>query len=194
MSANQEQDDASSSQQFWYPILNKLIPFMVLICMLILVVSGTRLLKPARDKGGYIAPIVLSPGASPGAAQTLPADQLFEFASSVIAQSRLKTLADLAASLEKEAPAKVIVVGHTDSLGSASFNTKLSQARAEAVREQLLKLAKLKPDSVFAIGVADRYPLTKAEQCPNKAEAELIQCLARNRRVEIWTKPDAPAQ
>ncbi|MBB3121634.1 OmpA family protein [Pseudoduganella violacea] len=194
MSASREQDNATSSQQFWYPILNKLIPFMVLICMLALVVSGARFLKPTTDKGSNVPTIVLSPEASPGAAKTLPADQLFEFASSVIGQTGLKTLAELATSLEQEAPAKVIIVGHTDALGSTSFNSKLSQARADAVREQLLKSKKIRPQSVFAIGVADHYPIIKAAQCPGKAEAELIQCLAPNRRVEIWTKPDAIAQ
>ena len=69
----------------------------------------------------------------------------------------------------------VRVEGHTDDVGSAKKNLELSQARAEAVREQLIAKG-IEPDQLQAIGYGNSRPLDKRRT----AEAR-----ARNRRVEF---------
>ena len=76
---------------------------------------------------------------------------------------------------------KIKVTGHTDNMGKEDDNRKLSLRRAEAVRKYLISR-----DGNFRIevaGLGETQPLVKCEA--KKPRAELIRCLAPNRRVEI---------
>lgn len=76
---------------------------------------------------------------------------------------------------------KVRVTGHTDNMGKADDNRKLSLRRAEAVRKYLLSR-----DGNFRIevaGLGETQPLVKCDA--KKPRTGLIRCLAPNRRVEI---------
>jgi OOP family OmpA-OmpF porin len=76
---------------------------------------------------------------------------------------------------------KVKVTGHTDNMGKEDDNRKLSLRRAEAVRKYLVSR-----DTNFRIvteGLGETKPLVKCDE--KKPRAELIRCLAPNRRVEI---------
>lgn len=87
----------------------------------------------------------------------------------------------------------ILVQGHTDRLGSQAYNQKLSERRAEAV------VAYLKSRGVTAefdaMGMGKTVP---AKACPDpspkgeiKTRAELIECLAPNRRTVIEVKGTA---
>jgi outer membrane protein OmpA-like peptidoglycan-associated protein len=85
----------------------------------------------------------------------------------------------------KDNPALVMrrikVSGHTDNMGKEDDNRKLSLRRAEAVRNYLISR-----DGNFRIevaGLGETQPLVKCDA--RKPRAELIRCLAPNRRVEI---------
>ncbi len=76
---------------------------------------------------------------------------------------------------------KIKVSGHTDNMGKEDDNRKLSLRRAEAVRKYLISR-----DGNFRIevaGLGETQPLVKCDA--KKPRAELIRCLAPNRRVEI---------
>jgi OOP family OmpA-OmpF porin len=76
---------------------------------------------------------------------------------------------------------KIKVSGHTDNMGKEDDNRKLSLRRAEAVRKYLVSR-----DTNFRIvteGLGETKPLVKCDE--KKPRAELIRCLAPNRRVEI---------
>ena len=51
-------------------------------------------------------------------------------------------------------PEKVKVVGYTDNAGTAEHNSKLSQQRAEVVRDYLVSIG-VDPKKLEAIGAAD---------------------------------------
>lgn len=83
---------------------------------------------------------------------------------------------DQAAQLmRQQAALKLLVVGHTDSTGTASANTMLSQQRAEAVRNALLARG-IAAARLTAQGVGSSVPVAG-----NDSEAGR----ARNRRVEL---------
>ncbi|TYT26047.1 OmpA family protein [Luteimonas viscosa] len=83
---------------------------------------------------------------------------------------------DQAAQLMRQQTAlKLLVVGHTDSTGTASANTALSQQRAEAVRNALLARG-IAAARLTAQGVGSSVPVAD-----NDTEAGR----ARNRRVEL---------
>lgn len=76
---------------------------------------------------------------------------------------------------------KLKVTGHTDVMGNADDNRKLSLRRAEAVRKYLISR-----DGNFRIEVSGLGQTKPLVQCDaKKPRAELIRCLAPNRRVEI---------
>ena len=81
-----------------------------------------------------------------------------------------------AALLMKQQPAlKLLVVGHTDSTGSAAANLKLSQQRAEAVRAALVARG-IAASRLSAQGVGSSAPVASNDSESGRAQ---------NRRVEL---------
>ena len=70
---------------------------------------------------------------------------------------------------------KVQLAGHTDNVGQAKDNQALSQARAEAVKQQLIAFG-CDPQTITAVGYGDTQPLVSNDSDDHRA---------LNRRVEI---------
>ena len=66
--------------------------------------------------------------------------------------------------------------GYTDSIGSESYNQKLSQRRADAVRDAMIKKG-APADRVVAKGYGESSPAASNATKEGRAE---------NRRVELW--------
>jgi outer membrane protein OmpA-like peptidoglycan-associated protein len=66
------------------------------------------------------------------------ADALFEFNKSALSPQAEETLGALAPEIAKQGQHPITIEGHTDSIGSASFNQRLSEQRAESVRGWLI--------------------------------------------------------
>jgi outer membrane protein OmpA-like peptidoglycan-associated protein len=80
----------------------------------------------------------------------------------------------------------VLVTGHTDPLGTEAYNQKLSERRAEAVRDYLVSKGVPK-DKIEAIGVGEKQPIAGLV-CNQKNLKERIACLQPDRRVEVEAK------
>jgi OOP family OmpA-OmpF porin len=76
----------------------------------------------------------------------------------------------------------ITITGYTDRLGSPKYNQKLSERRANAVREYLMSKG-VDGSRLKAVGRGEENPV--ATECKQKKRRELIECLAPNRRVEI---------
>ena len=83
----------------------------------------------------------------------------------------------------------VLVTGHTDRIGTQAYNQKLSERRADAVRDYLVSKGVAK-DKIETLGMGKTQPLPGVS-CDQKAMKELIACLAPNRRVEVEVKGEA---
>jgi OOP family OmpA-OmpF porin len=83
----------------------------------------------------------------------------------------------------------VLVTGHTDRIGTQAYNQKLSERRADAVRDYLVSKG-VPRDKIETLGMGKTQPLPGVV-CNQKALKELIACLAPNRRVEVEVKGDA---
>jgi OOP family OmpA-OmpF porin len=80
----------------------------------------------------------------------------------------------------------VIVTGHTDKIGSAAYNKKLSEARAQVVRDYLVNTGGLDSKLIFWEGVGPRQPVNVTKFCDAKMNRkQLIDCLAPNRRTTV---------
>jgi OOP family OmpA-OmpF porin len=83
----------------------------------------------------------------------------------------------------------VLVTGHTDRIGSQAYNQKLSERRADAVRDYLVSkgIAKNKIETL-GMGKTQPVPGVVCNQPYPKERKALIACLAPNRRVEVEVK------
>jgi outer membrane protein OmpA-like peptidoglycan-associated protein len=101
-------------------------------------------------------------------------------------QRRSFKLLDQVAKVILEHPElkKVWIEGHTDETGNDKYNYDLSQRRAEAVRDYLIKKG-VAPERLEAKGMGRSIPVA-----PNTTEAGR----AANRRVEFLTTPREGAQ
>lgn len=95
-------------------------------------------------------------------------------------QSALRGVASRLAHAES---LSVRVIGHTDRIGNQEANQILSERRAATVRMFLVEQGVL-PANIVSEGKGESEPVT--DGCEDKqARAELIACLAPDRRVEI---------
>lgn len=105
-------------------------------------------------------------------------DILFEFDSdSLVVGGPDKTLTKLVAYLNvKPVFNRLVIEGHTDSIGSDEYNTDLSKRRASTIRKWLIERYKLDPRKIEAVGRGERDPI---------ADNGNYQGRQLNRRVEF---------
>jgi OOP family OmpA-OmpF porin len=113
---------------------------------------------------------------------TLAAEELFAFDSATL-KSPQPALDRFADDYQRSgSQALVRISGHTDRLGKPAYNQRLSQRRADAVRDYL-QARGLPAARLQAQGRGASAP--KVKDCKQGKRAELIVCLAPNRRVEL---------
>ncbi len=83
----------------------------------------------------------------------------FDFNSAVIKPSSYPVLDDAAKVLLAYPKMRVEIGGHTDSVGSDSYNMRLSQMRAESVRNYLITHHGIDPSRLIAVGYGETMPV-----------------------------------
>jgi outer membrane protein OmpA-like peptidoglycan-associated protein len=100
----------------------------------------------------------------------------FDFNKADVKPESDETLQQIAALLKQSPTLKLLVVGHTDNVGTFSFNMDLSQRRAAAVVAALATRFAVGKDRLTPIGVSFASPVA-----PNRTD----EGRAKNRRVEL---------
>ena len=118
---------------------------------------------------------------------TVTSTELFEFNKAMLTN-------DAKAKLDKEVVARakelgaislVHVDGHADRLGSAQYNQRLSEKRADAVRAYLVSKG-FDGSKIETLGSGKTNPV---KGCPDQKDRKaLIECLTPNRRVVVELK------
>lgn len=102
-------------------------------------------------------------------------DVLFDTGKATLKPGAYGTVDRLANVLNESADRKVMIEGHTDSVGSEEFNQALSERRAAAVQTALLERG-VRSDQIIAVGKGKNYPIASNEDAGGRQ---------RNRRVEM---------
>ena len=106
---------------------------------------------------------------------TMAADTHFDFDKSVLKPEGKSKLDDLVGKLKAVNLEVVIAIGHTDSIGSKSYNQKLSLRRASAVKAYLVSKG-IEANRIYTEGKGEAQPV---------ADNATKEGRAKNRRVEI---------
>ncbi|MDF2413892.1 MULTISPECIES: porin OmpA [unclassified Aeromonas] len=116
----------------------------------------------------------------------LNSDVLFAFGKSTLKPEGVAALNTLYQQIVDVQPrdGSAVVVGFTDRIGSEAHNLKLSEARARTVADFLVSKG-MAAGKVTIEGRGTANPVTGAQCDGIKARAQLIACLAPDRRVEV---------
>jgi len=110
-----------------------------------------------------------------GIAVTFASGILFPFNSTEILPAGKENLQQLAASLEKYPDSDILIVGHTDSVGTDAYNLTLSQGRAQAASTYLQSVG-VPSSRLHTAGRGESEPIQSNDTEEGRA---------RNRRVEV---------
>ena len=142
---------------------------------------------PAEPGGATAAPSPPSAGlgaaASSGEAAadtltekvTFDTDAFFDFDKSVLKPDGKAKLDTLAARLADSSVEVIVAVGHTDAIGPAKYNQRLSERRARAMVDYLREKG-MPPEKIFNEGKGETQPVASNASTAGRA---------KNRRVEI---------
>jgi outer membrane protein OmpA-like peptidoglycan-associated protein len=116
-----------------------------------------------------------------GIITTLKENILFPTGSYALKPTAGNAVSQISSIIKKYPEDKIVVIGHTDDVGSENFNQTLSEKRAGTVRSYMIAQG-IPAASVEAVGLGESSPLV-----PNTNDANR----AKNRRVELSiTMPD----
>jgi OmpA-OmpF porin, OOP family len=143
--------------------------------------------------GGYTVKVtVTGRGGSCTATAQLPIAQtiriqesagkvLFDFNKANLKPEAIRQLAPVVQLIKDQPGVRILVVGHTDRIGSDAYNLKLSQRRADSVATYLAQNG-VPRQNITTEGRGKRDPLPGVSQ-------ETAEGRAQNRRVEITLSP-----
>jgi len=133
-------------------------------------------------------PVSPEPGPAPAKAATqditLATDGLFAFGKAMLLPKGRIKLDEFVGKIQGHPIERILIVGHTDRLGSQALNQRLSLKRAAAVKAYLVS-KNIDRRLIRVGGKGSTEPVTAPKQCPGKGGAKVIACLAPDRRVEI---------
>lgn len=120
---------------------------------------------------------------------TLQAERLFGFDKFKLNGDAVVEVDDVVKTLKEHPEFDVVVVtGHTDKIGSEQYNQKLSEKRAEIIKQHLITHG-IEATRIRAVGKGELQPVVECKGVKGKA---LIECLAPNRRVVITGERQHP--
>jgi OOP family OmpA-OmpF porin len=139
--------------------------------------------SPAPEADTTATVVAPAPAPAPVAAAVAPssekitfeADTFFDFDKSVLKPAGKTKLDDLASKLQGIDIEVVVATGHTDSVGSDTYNIKLSLRRANAVKAFLVSKG-IPADRIFTAGKGEGAPIASNKTRDGRA---------KNRRVEV---------
>ena len=114
--------------------------------------------------------------ATPQVIDKMTLQVFFDFNKDTLTEADLKELPKAVNFVKKYPGAKIRLDGYTDNIGTDEYNMKLSERRATAVMNYLIKEAGVDSSKITAVGHGEADPV---------ADNKTPEGRAKNRRVEI---------
>jgi outer membrane protein OmpA-like peptidoglycan-associated protein len=115
---------------------------------------------------------------------TVEASPLFDFDRSAIRGDASKKLDALARQLKNVKYGEIVAVGYADPIGAPMHNQRLSEQRAAAVKDYLIKLG-IAADKIKVEGRGETEQYADLKACGGVRSQKTIACLQPDRRVEV---------
>ena len=109
----------------------------------------------------------------------------FESGQSALTPNNFDLLAKVEKAIDVFPQSELVIEGHTDSYGGDLSNQKLSQDRAESVKQYMVNAMRIPSYRLIAIGYGETNPVANNETAAGRA---------KNRRIDIVIKPSADAE
>ena len=156
------------------------------------VAKPVAVMAPYVPRAVEVAPAPPAPVVTPPVAQATPvqkkmsfeADALFSFDKAELKPEGKVMLDDLARQLNGTNYDVIHAIGHTDRFGSSQYNQKLSERRANGVKDYLMG-KNIAANRIEASGRGESQPVTRADDCKGPLSAKTIACLQPDRRVDV---------
>jgi outer membrane protein OmpA-like peptidoglycan-associated protein len=137
-------------------------------------IIGQQMDKQAEELEGELEDAEVQ-RAGEGIIVTFDSGILFDFDSAALRTEARTNLRNLAESLEDYGNTDIMIVGHTDSVGSDDYNYTLSERRANSAAEYLISLG-VTPSRITKMGKGETEPIAANDSDTGRQE---------NRRVEV---------
>ena len=125
----------------------------------------------------YTAPVVTNPVVTPSLPPVYLASRIrFAESSFTLTQAAKDELNKIIAMVKQNPNSKIRVEGHTDNVGAASVNYKLSRQRADIVKNYIVKEGGIEESRVASVGYGPDMPIDTNGTAQGKAN---------NRRVDV---------
>jgi len=129
---------------------------------------------------------------------TLQAEALFGFDKAVIQPGGKQRLDEEVVAKMKEYPQVELirVTGYTDRIGTSAYNQKLSQRRADAVKDYLVGQG-VAAGRIETAAKGEADPIASCNEVKGKANGKnrkLVECLQPNRRITVEIETQKPVQ
>jgi outer membrane protein OmpA-like peptidoglycan-associated protein len=116
-------------------------------------------------------------------------DVLFDTGKSNLKQNAQISLAKVSAILEQYPDLKLQIEGYTDSVGSDTYNLKLSQDRATSTQAFLINNG-VSPTAVTAMGFGKSNPVADNTTAAGKAQNRRVEMVVSGPSIGVTTKPE----
>ncbi|MDR2625248.1 MAG: OmpA family protein [Zoogloeaceae bacterium] len=157
--------------------------------------AGCQCDRDIVPAGSCEAPVAVTPRPTPEPAPrpssgkvTLAADALFDFNKAVLRPEGKAKLDDVVAQSSEIQLEVIVAVGHTDRIGGDNYNQRLSEKRANTVKQYLIDKG-IEANRIYTEGKGETQPVT-GDECgklgaENGRNKKLVECLQPDRRVDI---------
>ncbi len=115
-------------------------------------------------------------------------DVLFDTGQATLTSGAYATLDRLAAALRQHPERKVLIEGHTDSVGSSDNNQGLSERRARSVQVALTKRG-VEGNQITALGKGENFPMGSNDSADGRQSNRRVELIFTDEQARIAADP-----
>jgi len=154
-------------------------------------VIGNQMDKQANKLEKELGEVATVERVGEGIKLTFDNQLLFDFGKSTLKEGNKRDLREFAETLKEYSDTDLMIVGHTDDVGSNSFNQNLSKKRAAAVSDYLLSLG-IQKKRLKIRGEGESQPVVSNNTEENRSQNRRVEmAIYANQKMKTQAKQEA---